>query len=252
MKTITKRHAVIATALAVTSSFSAYAYDVKPMVVQLASSGPQSTTTMVITNTHEVPIAIELHAFRREQNPDGTDKLTKDEADLIMTPPQMVIAPKSSQSVRVRWIGSPEIDREKAYRIITDQLPIDFKKEKRADFTADLKVKYRYEVALYIEPKNPKPLAKMASAKMVKGPKGEDLLEVAISSEGSARAILDKPRIDISGPSGKVSLESESLAKFAGLNILPGTTRIVQIPAPKGLSQGNLTGNLTTEYLTVR
>jgi fimbrial chaperone protein len=251
MKTTSRITAALA-ALMMTSSFQAHAYDVKPMVVQLAPSGPQSTTTMVITNTHDVPIAIELHAFRRVQNPDGSDKLTKDEADLIMTPPQMVIAPKSSQSVRVRWIGSPEIKQEMAYRIITDQLPIDFKKEKRADFTADLKVKYRYEVALYVEPKTPKPLAKLESARIVKSPKGDNLLEVAISSQGNVRAILDKPRIDISGPSGKVSLDNESLAKFIGLNILPGNTRIVQIPAPKGLAQGNLTGNLTTEYLTVR
>jgi P pilus assembly chaperone PapD len=71
----------------------ASAYDLQPIVIQLASSGPGSSGTVVITNSHDEPIAIEARAYRRSQRPDGTDDLTPEDEDIIITPPQMVIAP---------------------------------------------------------------------------------------------------------------------------------------------------------------
>ena len=68
-----------------------WAYDLKPIVVQLEPSGPGSSQTLVISNTHTVPIAIEVTAFRRKQLPSGDDELTPDDEDLLIDPPQMVL-----------------------------------------------------------------------------------------------------------------------------------------------------------------
>lgn len=253
MKSFSRKGLMALALCAAAFSVRGDAYDVKPMVIQLQPSGSRSASTMVVTNTHDVPVAIEIHSFRRTQKPDGTDDLVSDEKDLIITPPQMVIAPKSSQTVRVQWIGEQNPERELAYRIITEQLPIDFKKTKRNDFTADLKVKYRYEVALYIAPKNPKSSASLISAKPVAGPGGAREIELTIGSDGNARAILDKPELRLTSANGAtVKLEGAAIQPLIGLNILPGSKRVVRIAAPANLGQDQITGSLSSEYIAMR
>lgn len=229
------------------------AYDVTPMVIQLQPSGAGSSATMVVTNTHPIPVAIEIHSYRRTQKPDGTDDLVSDERDLIITPPQMVIAPKSSQTIKVQWIGEQNPEKELAYRIVTEQLPIDFKKVQRQDFSADLKVKYRYEVALYIAPKNPKSLASLVSAKPVAAAGGARQIELTIRSDGNSRAILDKPVLRLASAGGaSVKLEGAAVQPLIGLNILPGSQRTVRIAAPDNLGQGEISGSLSSDYIPVR
>ena len=231
----------------------AKAYDLKPMVIQLRPSGNGSSATAVITNTHEVPIAIELRAYRREQQPDGTDKLTPEDKDVIVNPPQMVISPKASQSFSVQWVGDPRPDRELAYRVVSDQLPIQFKKVSRNDRTADITMKYRYEMALYVEPDGTKPLARIVSAEAVSGKDGAKQLVLKIRSDGNMRAILDRPVVDLSASGGsKVRLEGESAKELQGLNILPGVERVVKITAPAGVSPGPLTATLNSEYIVLK
>lgn len=244
---------LLAMALTAGLSGSVDAYDLKPMVVQVRPSGSGTSATAMITNTHSVPIAIELRAFKRVQQPDGTDVLTLEEEDIILTPPQMVIAPKASQSFKIQWVGDPKPDRELAYRIVTDQLPIQLSKSTRNDRTADITMKYRYEMALYVVPEGVKPSAEVVSVESAQGKNGERVLAVRLRSTGTMRAILDKPVLEISGAgSSPVRLEGDAIKELVGLNILPGSERLVHIASPASFPSGKLTGSLTTEYIVLR
>ncbi len=252
-----KSYKFLATALAVAALVApvgpARSYDLQPIVLQLSPSGAGSSQTMVVTNTHEVPIAIEVHAFRRTQLPSGEDQLTPEDQDLLIYPPQMVIPPQASQSFKVQWVGDPTIDSERAYRIVTEQLPIKFEKKVEGERTADLTVRYRYEAALYIVPKGATPSARLVSVERVTGDDGAPLLELTIASEGTLRAILDQPTLDLAGASGgTVSLTGEAIKPLEGLNILPGVSRKVRIPAPADLTAGPVTGSLQTKYVVLQ
>ncbi len=252
MKYFTKKGLLALAVCVAAISVRGDAYDVTPMVIQLQPTGARSSATMVVTNTHPIPVAIEIHSYRRTQKPDGTDDLVPDERDLIITPPQMVIAPKSSQTIKVQWIGEQNPEKELAYRIVTEQLPIDFKKVQRQDFSADLKVKYRYEVALYVAPKSPKSLASLVSAKPIAAPGGSRQIELTIRSDGNTRAILDKPVLRLSAAGGAaVKLEGSAVQPLIGLNILPGSQRVVRIAAPENWGQGEITGSLSSDYIPV-
>ena len=170
-----------------------YAYDLKPIVIQLAPSGSGATQTVVVTNTHAVPIAIEVEMYKRVQNPDGTDQLTVEENDLLVTPPQMIIPPGQSQSIKVRWIGDAAPAQELSYRLVTTQLPIKLTKESSAGVNANIDVGYRYEAALYIVPPKSKPNASLISLSPVKDQNGTQWLQARIKSDGSRRAILTQP-----------------------------------------------------------
>ena len=176
-------------------SVPASAYDLQPIVIQLTPGGAGSSQNMTITNTHQVPIAIEVKAFKRNQRPDGSDELILDEEDLIIFPPQMVIPAGQSQTFRVQWVGESAPERELAYRIVTTQLPINFDVPEVDGRSADLAVNYRYEAALYIMPPGVEPLAELLSARTVVAEDGTRQIELEIASIGSMRAIIEQPTL---------------------------------------------------------
>jgi len=226
------------------------AYEVNPMVMELRPTGQGSSASGVITNSHDVPIAVEIQVFARTQNPDGSDILVAENDDVIVTPPQTVIQPGESQTFRVSWVGEQAPEKEMAYRLVTNQLPIKFKEEKRDNYVAEVTMRYRYEIALYIQPPGSTPKATLQSARVVED-KGQRLLELSISSDGNRRAILEKPQLQLNSGGSSFTLEAEQLAPLVGLNILPGATRVVRMPAPEGMPLGALTGDLRTSYLVI-
>ena len=232
-------------------SSPAYSYDVKPIVIQLAPSGAGAAQSVVITNTHAQPIAIEVRTFKRQQNPDGTDSLTPEDDDLLVTPPQMVIAPKSSQSFKVRWVGDASPEQELAYRLVTTQLPIKFKQEETSDVSINVNMTYRYEAALYIVPPQSKPSARLVSVAPVTDDAGITWLEARIASDGKRRAILDKASLIITPANGgePVTMTGESTASLVNLNILVGKERIVRLPWPDVIAPGPIKGELRTDYV---
>ncbi len=228
----------------------ASSYDMKPIVIQLSPTGAGATQSVVLTNTHDVPIAIEVRAYTRQQNPDGTETREPEDENIIITPPQMVIAPKASQSFKVRWVGDPAPDKELTFRLVSNQLPIKFKNEKQGDVSVNVSMNYRYEAALYIVPPQSKPSARLTGITPVKDESGKDWLEVKILSDGTRRAILDRPILVVKPQNGgtPVTLEGEQMAGIANLNILVGTERVVRLPWPEGMTPGPVEGEFRTEY----
>lgn len=238
---------------AVSVSYVANAYDLKPIVVQLEPSGSGSSQTMVITNTHQVPLAIEVKAYERRQLPSGDDELVPEEEDLLIYPPQMVIPPQASQSFQVRWVGEPVVEQELAFRIVTEQLPIKFEKKSEGERTADVTVRYRYEAALYVMPERPEPDATLSSIRRVTSADGTEVLELVIASNGTMRAILDAPVLTIRNGSGATyTIEGEEATALQGVNILPGNQRRLEIPVPAQFPPGPITGELKTSYIILQ
>ena len=227
------------------------AYEVNPMVIELRPTGQGSSASGVITNSHDVPIAIEIQVFARTQKPDGSDDLVPENDDIIVTPPQVVIQPGESQTFRVSWVGEQAPDRDRAFRLVTNQLPIRFRQEKRENYVAEVTMRYRYEVALYVQPPGTTPRAQLRSARVFDDAEHGRILEVTITSDGTRRAILENPQLELASGGSSFAIETEQLAPLVGLNILPGSTRIVRMPAPEGLPLGNLTGDLKTSYLVI-
>lgn len=208
---------------------------------------------LTLTNTHEVPIAIEVKAFRREQQPDGTDVLVPEDQDLIIYPPQMVIPAQQSQTFKVQWAGEANPGSELAYRIVTEQLPIKFETPEVDGRRADVTMKYRYEAALYIMPPGATPLAELVSATAVAAGDGTRQIELRIASKGTRRAILDGPSLVLSPASGSpITLSGADLTPLVGLNILPGVERVVRIPAPDGIADGPVPAQLQTRYIQLQ
>jgi fimbrial chaperone protein len=68
------------------------AFDMSPVVIEFDPSGSGAQKSFQIKNTQAETIAVQLSAFKRTQNPDGSDQLVPEDADFVIVPSQMVIA----------------------------------------------------------------------------------------------------------------------------------------------------------------
>ena len=254
MNITSKSLALVAVLITGINSNPANAYDVRPIVIQLSPEGAGSTQSVIISNSHDEPIAIEVRAYHRVQKPDGTEDREPADDAIIITPPHLVIAPGASQAVRVRWVGDPTPPRELAFRLVTEQLPINLTTQHREDFTANVLVNYRYEAALYVTPHNARPEARIDRAVPVTGEDGTQLLELEIVSEGTRRASLDKPKVVLTpiGGGSSIILEGEAVAGLNQMVTLAGSRRIVRIPWPPNVDVGPVQAELRAQYIVLQ
>ena len=231
----------------------ALAYDFRPLVIQLAPAGAGSSQSAVVSNSHKEPIAIEVSVRKRVQLEDGSDSLSDEPGDFIISPMQMVIAPGKSQSVRIQWIGDSNPKAELAYRLIGNQLPIRFRRETQGDRTFDVSMKYRYEAALYVMPKGATPAIRVVSAIPGADAEGKPVLKLKLASEGTRRAILDQPVLTLSpaGGGAPVKLEGDAVKSLVNLNVLPGVQRTVDIVWPAALPPGPVQADLQTQFAVI-
>lgn len=230
--------------------FPVLAYDFRPLVIQLTPAGAGSSQSAVVTNSHKEPIAIEVSVRKRTQLEDGSDTLTEEPGDFIISPMQMVIAPGKSQSIRIQWVGDSNPKAELAYRLIVNQLPIRFRHETQGERTFDVSMKYRYEAALYVMPKGATPAIRVVSAVPGADAEGKPVLKLKLASEGTRRAILDQPVLTLSpaGGGAPVKLEGDAVKALVNLNVLPGAQRTVDIAWPAALPPGPVQADLQTQF----
>lgn len=191
-----------------------------------------------------------MEVYSRSANEKGEEVRVPDYDSFIITPPQLVIAPGTSQAVRVQWIGTPRPERELAFRIVVTQLPIRFSSEAEAgEFKADVAVGYKYEAAVYVAPPNATPSAELLNSEPALNEAGERVLRLTIESSGRKRAILDQPRLQITSASGNsIELEGDRLKALQMKNILSGTQSIIDIPWPEEIEFGPVEVKLSTRY----
>ncbi len=223
--------------LALTSG-PADAFRVTPLTLELSPSGRDSKKTFRVENDGNTPIAVQISVHKREMLFNGKDKMTPAEEDFIIYPPQLVLLPKRSQSVQVRWIGKVVPTSELSYRIISEQLPINLQKKKQTG--AQIVILLRYEGTLYVAPKGVKPELVVVAARGMTTKKGKRQLEVVLNNRGGKHVIMGGLKLSATAAGSTVVLEGDQVKGMTGANVLARAKRRFRVPWPKGLPAGQV------------
>jgi fimbrial chaperone protein len=228
----------------------AAAYEFAPIVAQFSPTGSGAAKTFVVRNTHKEPIALQIEVYRRSADEAGTEIRELEYDDFIVTPPQMVLAPGQSQSIRVQWIGDSNPDTELAYRLVVEQLPIPYKGDGNTPdgVAVDVKLGFRYEAALYVVPATGAPDARISHGEIVKSENGENLLRLTVENVGQRRAILQHPVVTVQTGGQTIELSEEALEALNNRNIIAGTQAVVDVPVADTLAVGPVSASLKTDY----
>jgi fimbrial chaperone protein len=204
------------------ASFVTHAISFTPIEMDFAPTGRGSTQIFRLENTTPEPVAVEISMKSRLMKLNGEDDLQDAEDQFNVFPSQVVMQPGQVQSVRVQYIGPAALDRERAFRLIAEQLPIDVGQAPSNGGRMRLLVKY--VASVYVLPSNLKAILSVTKLEVVDG----KWLAITMQNQGKTRKILKNISLDI----GSVSLSSLDLKGLEGENILADTIREFRVPMP--------------------
>ena len=211
------------------------AFTFSPISQEFSAEGKNSNRIFTIHNDSLTDkIAVKVSVFAREVDEEGRETLEPRPGDFLIYPSQSILAPGETRSVRVKWQGGPVTGREKAYRIIAEQLPVEMGDEENHDDGGGIRFTFRYEGSLYVVPEDRAPSVELLSVSSVLL-EGASWLRLVFENSGTGHAILGDLILTLTSSYDNfepVELGPDDLTGVAGENILAGNRRIFLIPEP--------------------
>ncbi|MBY6224171.1 fimbria/pilus periplasmic chaperone [Ferrimonas balearica] len=99
------------------------AFELLPMVAFLSEKGSNSEHVFQVVNTSDKPLPVEVQVKYRDVTGDKPEVLL-DSDDFFVFPPQVLIPPGQTQSVKAKYIGQ-SLSETQSYRVVFSQLPIE-------------------------------------------------------------------------------------------------------------------------------
>ena len=214
------------------------------MVQEFTPTGTGARQAFTVINDGSTPLAVRVEMVHREVDIYGEETLRDASALFTVFPQQMVVQPNSQQIVRVQWRGPAAVAQEQAFRIIARQLPVDFQRPQQ-DSRVSINIMFVYQGAVYVTPPQPRVDLVLDSVKRTVDQEGNPRLTFEFHNRGNVHTIVENPVITVKSTSGgrvvsDITLSGEQLPGIHNSNVLAGNRRLVSIPWPDALSEGDL------------
>lgn len=201
------------------------AFQLTPMSAVIEPDAESPTVVFTVNNTNDAPIAVQLRVATRSILPDGTE-INNDASDTLQVfPSQLVLRPDTSQTVRVRWIGSSTPPEELPFRLIAEQLPVNLNRQDEEESGVQFMLKYRATV--YVRPPETAPEIVVDA---VETDETDETVTIQISNNGSRHRLFSTGRIVLQRGESEAELPLADIEPFVTVNVLPGETRRVTVP----------------------
>ncbi|MBB6481042.1 fimbria/pilus periplasmic chaperone [Spirochaeta isovalerica] len=231
-----KRKTVIYTILLLMISVPLFSFQLTPISTDMSTTGSGSVKNFTVINSNEDIIAVQMSIYSRSTTLEG-DEINEPADDLfIIYPSQIILKPGENQIVKVQWKGMADITSELPFRIIAEQLPVNFSTEDNE--SGGLKIMFRYIGSVYVKSKSMKPDVIVESLTAVDDGK----LRLVLSNKGQAHGILSNLSLQITDNMGSdpLILSGPDLEGIEGENILAGEKRQFFISRPPEVTDGEL------------
>lgn len=183
----------LALALASTSLPLAYAYSVQPMVYTMTPSGSGATARLTITNSKEGALNVEVEPYSVVADDAGKRTFTPAPDDFLIFPPQASIGGDKSQLFQVRYVGTPTMDKGRAYvlRVVqTNTSPLTTPNaDANAQTQAQLMMSVNFNTTAIVQPRD---LAPDVAVERDLAPDPKGILRGRITNRGSGVADLSR------------------------------------------------------------
>jgi fimbrial chaperone protein len=210
---------------------NAYAFKFSPMSITINPSSGERSTVAYLENDSSSPIAIQITLARREMDVNGNETYPEANDELQAYPSQMIIPPYEKKSVKVTYTGKEIGEVEKAFRIISEQLPIEV--DKKVKKKTNVKILLKYIAALYVENGKTEANVKLNAWRIQ-----NKEIELSIKNDGNKHQVLTNLSIVFSKDGEKIIIiEPKDLKNISGENILAKSERIFKIPLTSNLNK---------------
>lgn len=221
-----------ATLLILILALGACAFTLRPMSATLEPKGFGASKTFQLENESSNQVAFQVGIVTREMDVNGKENAEPVTNLFTLFPPQGVIDPGQSQSVRLVWKGPSALADEQCFRIVAEELPVSFAPS--VPGRAQIRILLRYRGTVYVRPRKAKAELKVESLTKT----STNLWQLVVTNAGSAHCNLSNPSLTLIDAAGqKTEVTTNFLAAINGENILPRHTRNFLIPMPPQIKE---------------
>ncbi|MCK5897971.1 MAG: molecular chaperone [Methylococcales bacterium] len=216
--------------------------NVQPTVVELTSTGKNSSVNLRVLNDTKKPMPIEIVTYSIMIDHDGKVSEKEIEGNFLIFPPQKMIAPGTTQNFKVRWVGAPDLKSSESYRLSVNQMPVDnfIPNEEEVKKAAGVQVVFNYGVLVNVRPLEGKSDLTLVKSEIGKDAKGILRPILTLKNSSNIHARLSDATLNLSNNDWSKKVEPSSLMSILGVGLVqPGKTRrfILNIDIPKTLTE---------------
>lgn len=204
-----------------------------PLEMNLVNSGRGSSGVYRLMNTTSDPVSVDMSVYKRGMDKSGADKLELSNDDFIVVPAQATVMPGQTQSVRVQYVGSANIQREQSYRLVAEQVPVEIPGQEEKN--AGIKVLLRYVTSLYVTPPKSKSAPQLMGVEWTPEQKDEkSTLKIVIRNTGTAHHIFRETELGFQDGERAYKFLAADLTGLETENVLAETERVFTVKGLKG------------------
>lgn len=222
---------------------------VQPVILDLEIGGRGMSQVVKVENTFDVPLPVEMRIESLRIDDSGVHGTGEDPGDLLVFPPQALIAPGQSQAFRVQYVGDPNIANSRHYYVTAAQLPVKLPESKSA-----IQILYNFQILVSVAPQGAQPDLKVTQAEVGTDPDGKPVPILTINNNARTYGYLSAGRLRIieSDASGneifRVLMSSAQIEQSIGLGLVAaGQSRKIVIPVKLPAQTGHVEAQFTHE-----
>jgi len=240
--TVTVRAVAVSAFLFLFSLSGLFPFTLEPMSSTVSDTGTGTVATFRIENEGQDRVAIRVSVLSREVAEDGKETNQGTGDRFLVFPSRFVVEPGAQRAFKIQWRGGPVGEGEAAFRVIAEQVPVEFEKRDGSGIT----LLFRYVGALYVRPNGAKP-AEIHLASVSGLNQGSFRgLEVLLENRGGIHSILADPVLEIETlPGFFTRIVGDALESLEGQNVLNGTRRRFLVPWEQAEEGSRYTGHFS-------
>jgi len=231
----------IAAGLIIAGERSSAAYQLVPISRVFTPTGSAATQSFEINNDGPDPIALTVSISTLERDEANVETNHDAGDDFLIYPPQIVLSPGKSQTLRVTWLGDPKPAHEQAYRLVVQQVPIEQlepKAKPSSGAAGHLRVMLSYRGTLFVRPPYAAPKITI-EAGPVHRLDGDHTFAIVLVNQGTAAGLVESCEVTLQPEAGPaVVLPASALAVMKNHRVLAGGRRRYSLAWPAMLPPG--------------
>jgi fimbrial chaperone protein len=225
----------IASAGFLSLSLTASAMSVVPVSSEISSSGPDNKITLRVINDSATPTPVEIVASQINLSESGEITSIPVKGRFLIYPPQATIAPGTTQSFRVQWLGDANIKSTESYILGINQLPIQMDKSK-----SGVQMVFNFSSVVNVSPPNAKPAISVVNASIGKTGSIARAHVVTIQNTGNGHAMIGEASVTLSDGKWTKTLSKDERQAIFGLGLVqPKSKRrfVMSTPLPDNVGK---------------
>ncbi|MBW8296715.1 hypothetical protein [Sphingopyxis sp.] len=198
---------------------------VSPMVLELPSSDPAESRTIIYRNTATSPVAVETVVTLRSYDEHGVATDVPAADHLIVFPEAFWASPSDSQNVSVRYTGPRPLDMSKMYVIGFREVPLNVNPVTPA---SGVTIRLEFRAITHVTPDR-------ATADIEVGERSaatDGTVSIELINRGNKFARIDEGSLAFGDGIGATTIPGQALlSDSAPAWILPNSRRVLTLPA---------------------